>query len=321
MAIVDMPLEELQKYRGISPRPADFDAYWDRALSELDRQDMSYRLERASFTAPGVSFFDLWFTGVGGAKLHAKFCRPEHIEDKIPAIALFHGYTGNCGSWFSKLPYAQSGVAIAALDVRGQFGLSDDPLVTTGETVRGHIIRGVDDENPDKLFYRNAYLDTVQLVRILMSMDFIDKERIGVRGDSQGGALTLACAALEPRVKKAAAWYPFLCDFRRIQQLFATFDGAYFEIGHYFRQKDPRHLTEDRFFERLGYIDIVNLAPRIQAEVKLFTGLSDVICPPSTQFAAYNNMTCKKSHELYPEFGHEYLPQADDIIYQMMLSL
>jgi cephalosporin-C deacetylase-like acetyl esterase len=36
-----------------------------------------------------------------------------------------------------------------------------------------------------------------------------------------------------------------------------------------------------------------NLAPRIKAEVVMFTGLMDAICPPSTQFAAYNKIESK----------------------------
>ena len=34
-------------------------------------------------------------------------------------------------------------------------------------------------------------------------------------------------------------------------------------------------------------------------------GLMDKICPPSTQFAAYNKITSPKSTAIYPDFGHE----------------
>ena len=39
MPMVDMPLEELRTYQGTNPRPADFDAYWARALEELEAVD------------------------------------------------------------------------------------------------------------------------------------------------------------------------------------------------------------------------------------------------------------------------------------------
>ena len=39
MPPIDLPLEELKLYKGRTPRPADFDAYWARALGELEAID------------------------------------------------------------------------------------------------------------------------------------------------------------------------------------------------------------------------------------------------------------------------------------------
>jgi cephalosporin-C deacetylase len=47
----------------------------------------------------------------------------------------------------------------------------------------------------------------------------------------------------------------------------------------------------------------------------------DDICPPSTQFAAYNKMTCKKNMVLYPDFGHEGLPGAGDKTFEFLMGL
>jgi cephalosporin-C deacetylase len=47
----------------------------------------------------------------------------------------------------------------------------------------------------------------------------------------------------------------------------------------------------------------------------------DTICPPSTQFAAYNRITSPKKMEIYPDFGHEWLPGSADIIYKFMMGL
>ena len=44
------------------------------------------------------------------------------------------------------------------------------------------------------------------------------------------------------------------------------------------------------------------------------TGLMDQICPPSTQFAAYNKITSPKSVEFFPDFGHEALPGNIEMI-------
>ena len=39
MPIVDMPLPELEPYQGLTPRPADFDAYWESAIAEQQSTD------------------------------------------------------------------------------------------------------------------------------------------------------------------------------------------------------------------------------------------------------------------------------------------
>ena len=74
-------------------------------------------------------------------------------------------------------------------------------------------------------------------------------------------------------------------------------------------------------FERLGYIDCQHLAPRIRAEVLMFTSLMDTICPPSSQFAAYNRITAQKDVVIYPDFGHENLPGQIDRTFNFMRGL
>ena len=72
---------------------------------------------------------------------------------------------------------------------------------------------------------------------------------------------------------------------------------------------------------KLGYIDLQHLAPRIKAEILMFTGLMDTICPPSSQFAAYNKITSKKDVVIYPDFGHEGLPGESDRTFNVLLGL
>ena len=59
----------------------------------------------------------------------------------------------------------------------------------------------------------------------------------------------------------------------------------------------------------------------IKAEILMGTGLMDEICPPSTQFAAYNKITTVKSMEIYPDFGHEGLKGFNDKVFEFMMKL
>ena len=315
----DMPLERLYEYQGSSPRPADFDEFWDAALAEMHALDPQVELEPARFQTTFADCFDMTFTGVRGARVHAKLLQPCRASSPHPAILMFHGYSGSSGDWTDKLGYVAQGFTVAALDCRGQGGLSQDPGGVPGNTLRGHIIRGLDGD-PTDLLYRQIFLDTAELARIVMAMPDVDPDRVGVAGVSQGGGLTLACAALEPRIRRAAPVYPFLSDYRRVWSIDLDVD-AYAELRDYFRRFDPRHQREEQIFTRLGYIDVQNLAPRIRAEVLMGVGLIDQICPPSTQFAAYNKIGSPKSLALYPDFAHEPLPGHPDLVFQFMSRL
>ena len=170
------------------------------------------------------------------------------------------------------------------------------------------------------MYFRNVFLDTVQLTRIIMERNDVDETRVGVFGESQGGALALACAALEPKIVKLSPAYPFLSDYKRVWEMDLDID-AYLGIRDYFKRFDPTHEREDEIFERLGYIDIQHLANRIKADVFFATGLIDSICPPSTQYAVFNKIKSKKQHIIYPDFTHEILTGFKDKQYQFLLDL
>ncbi|MBQ7887917.1 MAG: acetylxylan esterase, partial [Clostridia bacterium] len=131
---------------------------------------------------------------------------------------------------------------------------------------------------------------------------------------------TLACAALTPNLNRAAPTYPFLCDYRRVWEMDLAKD-AYQELRDYFRKFDPLHEREEEIFTLLGYIDNQHIAHRIRAKVMMFTGLMDSICPPSTQFAAYNKITSPKEMVIYPDYGHEYLPDGGNKTISFMLGM
>ena len=319
MPLIDFPVSELFLYHGINPRPQDFDEYWAEALAEMNAVDPQVELRPAEFSTPFAECFDLFFTGVGGSRIHAKYLRPKNASEPHPAVLQFHGYSGHCGDWNGKLGFVGLGFSVAALDCRGQGGLSESLEPIKGNNFTGQIIRGLDDD-PRKFAFRQIYLDTAQLAKIVMSFDEVASDRLGAMGGSQGGGLTLACASLVPEIKRAAPVFPFLCDYQRVWEMDLD-KNAYQELRTYFRHYDPRHERQKEIFTKLGYIDLQHLAPRIKAEILMGTGLMDDICPPSSQFAAYNKISSKKNVQIYPDFGHEDLPGFGDEVFQFLAGL
>ena len=312
MPVFDLSLPELHRYSGSNPRPHDFDQYWESAVASLDQVEPNVRLDSVEHPSPIAECFDLTFTGVGGARLYAKYLRPRNFQAPHPGISVFHGYSVASPDWFELVPYVAQGFSVVALDCRGQGGRSEDPGGVHGTTLNGHIVRGLG-SSPTDLMYRSVFLDCVQAVRLLMDMPEVDSTRVGAAGASQGGGLTLAAAALEPRIKAAASVYPFLCDYRRVWELDLA-ENAYGELRQYLRLFDPTHSQVEEMFTTLGYIDVQHLAPRITAQVLMVTGLMDRICPPSTQFAAFNKITSAKEMVIFPDYEHESIPGVNDRI-------
>ena len=114
-----------------------------------------------------------------------------------------------------------------------------------------------------------------------------------------------AAAALQPSlVKVCQADVPFLCDFQRAVVLSPTY--PYKEIADFLaRHSDlvPAALNTLRF------VDCALLARRITADCLFSVGLMDEICPPSTVFAAYNEVAAPKEIVVYP-FGVHAVPQS-----------
>ena len=141
------------------------------------------------------------------------------------------------------------------------------------------------------------------MIEIVASLPEIDEKRLSSYGASQGGALALVAAALNPRIQKTVAIYPFLSDFRRVLEIGNTSE-AYDELFRYFKFHDPS-MKQEEIMATLAYIDVKNLAHRITGEVKMITGLDDDVCYPITQFAIYNRLTCDKAYRIMPEYAHE----------------
>ena len=115
MAVFEMPVAELYRYTGANERPDDFDAYWDRAIAEMEALGTDCTLTPARFSFPNVECFDLTFTGVGGARIHCRYARPAKRTEPLPAVCMFHGYSGDCGSFSAMLHFVAAGFAVASM--------------------------------------------------------------------------------------------------------------------------------------------------------------------------------------------------------------
>lgn len=316
--IETMSLDEMRRYTGRQERPADIDGFWDTAIRKLPK-NISYQLIERNCTLPTASSYDLFFNGNNGSQIYAKCLFPKDHRD-IPVVFHFHGYQGQSREWSELLKFVTAGYGVVALDVRGQAGRSQDLGQFEGTTAKGQVIRGMM-QGPDKLFFKDVYLDVYQLIEIVSTFEFVNEKQLYTFGASQGGALALVAAALNPRIERVMSVYPFLSDFKRVLEL-GNHTEPYDELFRYFKFRDPFHETEDEILHTLSYIDVKNLAHRIKCPVGFVTGLEDNVCPLSTQFAIFNRLNCEKTIKIAPEYGHEqFFVTVNDYIFDWLLGV
>ena len=303
MPLFDFPLEKLRTYQAPDIEPADFEAFWRDTLARqqhpLDSRferlaDPSYRL---------VDVYDVTFAGFAGQPIKGWFIEPAGNTRPLPCIIRYIGYGGGRSLPIDHLAPATAGFASLVMDTRGQ-GSSWAPgatgdVSTTGGHFPGFMTQGI--ESPETYYYRRVFTDAVRVIDVAAGHPHVDKTRIAVVGASQGGGIVIAAAGLAGgRVKLAMPDVPFLCHYRRATEL--TDRAPYSEITAYLKVHRDR---VEQAFQTLAYFDGIHFAPRIAARCLFSAALMDMVCPPSTVFAAYNRVTAPKEIRLYTYNEHE----------------
>ncbi|MDD2798051.1 MAG: acetylxylan esterase [Bacteroidales bacterium] len=271
--------------------PADFDDFWMRAKRELASVDPQYKLTLIdSLSSTKRNVYSLEMRSLYNVLIRGYYIRPK-AEGKFPAILHLQGYSTD-----PKIGWGYPGddMAVLILNVRGHGNSRDD--INPG--FPGFLMYNLKDK--ERYIYRGAYMDCVRAVDFLCSREEVDSRYLVVEGASQGGAMSIATAALaNDRVKLCIPAVPFLSDFQ-----------DYFKIAGWpaneFRDFESKNQTFGwkGIFETLSYYDIKNLAHWVKCPVFMTVGLKDKICPPHINFAAYNQLSVPKSYNIYTESGH-----------------
>ena len=123
-------------------------------------------------------------------------------------------------------------------------------------------------------------------------------ERILISGESQGGALAFVAASLGKGAKALAVSVPFMGDFPDYGKI------VWWPVHEIMQYAAEEGLSRDSVMEMLSYFDTKNFAGRISCPVLMAFGLQDPVCPPHTNFAAYNQIKSEKKYLCVPTCGH-----------------
>jgi len=287
--------------------PADFDAFWDGAKKELAAVPMDAKMtllpERCT---EKVNVYHLNLqNNRQGVRVYGILCVPKK-EGKYPALLRVPG--AGVRPYYGDVATAEKGIITLEIGIHG-IPVTMDPGVYTdlGQgAFNGYFNYNLDDR--DKFYYKRVYLGCVRANDFLTSLPQYDGSNLAVTGGSQGGALSIVTAGLDPRVKWLGASYPALSD------VTGYLHGRAGGWPHYFQKSSIQVNNTKEKLATLGYYDVVNFARRVKQPGYYNWGFNDETCPPTSMYAAYNVTTAPKELKLFLDTGHWTYPEERELM-------
>lgn len=291
-----------EKLQPATKCPADFDAFWQRALDEARQNALDPHLtllpERCT---EKVNVYEVSFVNNRpGSLIYGILCVPV-AEGKYPALLRVPGagvrpYGGDV--------YTASQGAIT-LEI-GIHGIPVTMPLSVYENVREASLDGYWESNldlPEKNFYRRVVQGAVRAVDYIASLPQWNGRDLGVTGASQGGFLSLAVAALDKRVTFLAPVHDAMCDYEMALQKKACGWPHYF---YNVQNPDPKKVEGARYY------DGINFARRITCPGWYSFGYNDEVVPPSSAYSVYNVVQAPKTLSIYQMTGHYWYQEQWD---------
>ena len=110
MPLFDMPRADLLTYRPDIPEPEDFDAFWQRTLTEAGAHPLDMRVTEHPGPLTMVDVYDVGFAGWGGDPVNAWLIAPANTA-RTGCVITYIGYHGGRGFPHQHLRWAAAGWA------------------------------------------------------------------------------------------------------------------------------------------------------------------------------------------------------------------
>ncbi|MBQ6548647.1 MAG: acetylxylan esterase [Prevotella sp.] len=291
--------EQLKPY---TKTPSDFGAFWKANLEEARKEVKSEGLIVKSEKVEKYTTdeFDCYLLKLKVDKRHSIYgylTKPKKAG-KYPVVLCPPG----AGIKTIKEPmrntyYAKNGFIRLEMEIHGlnpemteeQF----KEITSAFDYENGYLTNGLDVR--DNYYMKHVYVACVRAIDYLTSLPDWDGKNVFVQGGSQGGALSLITAGLDPRVTACVANHPALSD------MAGYLDGRAGGYPHFNRLNGM--LTPEKV-ETMAYYDVVNFARRITCPVYLTWGYNDNVCPPTTSYIVWNLITAPKESLITPVNEH-----------------
>lgn len=298
MNYIEEKIQDLENYKPhLTLSPQEIDAFWDPLIAECKKKPLEIKKTKVKTPHPFVEVYDITYKSYDDTCIHGWYIVPGFIPAKgLPGILHIPGYAWGRGYPEQYFQWVLMGMAVLAIDVRGQGGETGNNLPQTSGMTKGWLTQGILDKETS--YYKAISIDTYRALDCLLMQEEIDPNRVCVGGSSQGGGLTLMTLALHQGAAAGIADVPNMCHMDL--GVFRS-NSSLGEIADYVK-RFPN--TYEQVMETLAYFDIMNLGHRIKTPVILSAGLKDSVCLPETIYAAYHRIAGPKEIHVYPFQGH-----------------
>lgn len=285
--------EEIKPTIGL---PKDFRQFWAGSIRELSKIPLDSKMElMEDLSTENVSVYHIAVQNIHGSKVYGMLSVPVK-EGKYPAVLKVPG--AGVRPYNGDVALAEKGIITLEIGIHGiPVNLPREVYSNlSAGALSGYSSFNLD--NRDKYYYKRVYLGCVRALDFLTSHPAYDGKNLAVYGGSQGGALSIVSAALDPRVKYLGALYPALSDVTGY-----LFDRA----GGWPHLFNPINISKNNTNEKLEtcqYYDVVNFAKQLTVPGFYTWGFNDETCPPTSMYAAYNSISAQKELAVFKETGH-----------------
>lgn len=292
---------EPEKIQPTVNMPEDFEAFWNNGKAELAKVPMDPKMihipERST---EAVDFYHVNFQNIRNSRIYGVLTVPKGGE-KYPAILQVPG--AGIRPYSGDLAKAARGAIVLQIGIHG-IPIDMAPEVyanLSSGALNGYWNFNVSDK--DLYYYKRVYLGCIRAVDFLVSLPEYDGENLAVQGGSQGGALSIITAALDPRIEYLASMYPAMSD------MTGYLNGRAGGWPHIFAGNNLAYFNYPDAIETIGYYDVVNFARILKTPGFYSWGYNDDTCPPTSYYSAYNQIKAPKEVFVIPETGHWTYPE------------
>ena len=253
-----------------TPRPADFDAFWNGKLAAQAKIPIKAAFTPVTTDVPDVqmSMFEL---DALGSKVHGYVAKPSK-EGKFPALIQLQ-YAG---------VYALNAAAVARRAAEGWLMINVDSHDKLPSDPSGNIPRNyqaIGNTDREMSYFLKMYLRDSRALDYVMTRSDWNGKTIVLTGGSMGGQQSLVLAGLRPEKISAV--------------LVCVPAGADTNGDLHGRKAGYPNWPSDNpdVMKTALYFDTVNFTSRIKAPVMAAFGFIDTISPPAGVWTALNQIT------------------------------